>query len=415
MLNYYTVKRRYILLLCCMATFGMSESQKKDFDYNFYGFVRGDIYYNSRSNIEVVDGLFYIYPKDRLYDTDGKDLNDNPNSGFYTFTTRLGINIKGPDIGNAKTSANIESDFGGTTDINFMLRLRQAYVRLDWEKGSSLILGQTWHPLFGDVVPSVLNLATGAPFQPFNRSPQINYQYRNGGLKLTASAIYQQIYASVGPDGKSGKYLKDGTIPELYAGIDYKKDNFLAGAGIDMISLKPRLQSTVNGNVFSVNERITSFSYDLHAKYTLRKLLLSGKTMIASNQTHNVMLGGFGVSEIDPRTGEQKYTPTRHSTSWLNMVYGQKYQGSLFAGYSKNLGTSKSLVSTDKVYGSGVNIDQFLNFSLHMKYNLPNWNVGLGYTWATAWYGDIRPSDGKVRNTHDITNHRIEGIFIYLF
>ena len=415
MSNYHVAKRKIILLLCCVAIFCSAKSQKKNFDYSFYGFVRGDVYYNSRSNIESVNGLFYIYPKDILSDADGKDLNSNPSSSFYTFTTRLGLNMKGPDIGSAKTSANIESDFGGTTDINFMLRIRQAYVKLDWEKGSSLILGQTWHPLFGDVIPSVLNLNTGAPFQPFNRSPQINYQYRNGGLKFTTSAIYQLIYTSAGPDGKSEKYLKNGILPELYAGVDYKTGHFLAGAGIDMISLQPRQQSVFNENMYSVNERVTAFSYDLHAKYAKDKLQVAGKTILASNQTHNVMLGGFGVSDIDTRTGKQKYTPTRHSTSWLNVVYGQKYQGSVFAGYTKNLGTAESLVSADKIYGSGVNIDQLMNFGLYLRYNLPHWNVGLGYTWATAWYGDIRPSDGNVINTHDITNHRIESIFIYLF
>ena len=143
MKNYQHFIGKTILLLCCAAIMLQAESQKKNFDYSFYGFVRGDLYYNSRSNVEVVDGLFYIYPKDKLYDADGKDLNGKPSSSFYTFTTRLGMNIKGPDIGSAKTSANIESDFGGTTDITFMLRLRQAYLKLDWQKGSSLLLGQT--------------------------------------------------------------------------------------------------------------------------------------------------------------------------------------------------------------------------------------------------------------------------------
>ena len=415
MSNHRIFKKNTILLLCCVTILFPAKSQKKNFDYSFYGFVRGDLYYNSRSNVEVVDGLFYIYPKDKLYDADGKDLNGKPSSSFYTFTTRLGMNMKGPDIGSAKTSANIESDFGGTTDITFMLRLRQAYLKLDWEKGSSLLLGQTWHPLFGDVVPNVLNLATGAPFQPFNRSPQINYQYRNGGIKLTTSAIYQLVYTSVGPDGKSEKYLKDGMIPELYAGIDYIKGRFLAGAGIDMISLKPRQQSVYGNNTYSVNERITSLSYELHAKYSQNKFQLSGKTLLSSNQTHNVMLGGFGVSEINNRTGKQDYTPFRYSTSWLNFVYGKKYQGSIFAGYSKNLGTPESLVSADKIYGLGVGIDQFTNLSLSLKYVLPHWNIALGYTLATAWYGETRLSDGKVINTHDVSNHRIESIFMYFF
>jgi hypothetical protein len=407
--------KKVILFLCCFAIFYHSNAQKKDFNYSFYGFVRGDIYYNSRNNIESVDGLFYLYPKDKLHDANGKDLNASSNGSFYTFTTRLGLNIKGPDIGAAKTSANIETDFGGTTDINFMLRLRQAYIEFEWQKGSSLLLGQAWHPLFGKVIPDILNLSTGAPFQPFNRSPQIKYQYKKNGVTFTTSAIYQLIYTSNGPEGKSEKYLKNGVLPELYAGVDYQKGNFLVGTGIDMISLKPRLETTRDNKIYRVNERVTSFSYDLHAKYSYEKLKLSGKTILASNQTHNAMIGGFGVTKTDSHTGEQEYTPFRHSTSWLNLIYGQKYQGGFFAGYTKNLGTSKSLISTDKLYGSGLDIDQFINLSFSLRYVLPHWNIGLEYTLATAWYGETNLSNGKSIHTHDVSNHRVETVFIYTF
>ncbi|MDR0393519.1 MAG: hypothetical protein LBH77_00010 [Tannerella sp.] len=396
--------------MCCHAN-----AQKKNFNYNFYGFVRGDLYYNSRNNIESVDGLFYLYPADKRPDAEGKDLNATSNGSFYTFTTRLGLNIKGPDIGTAKTSAKIESDFGGTTNINFMLRIRQAYLTLDWPGGSSLTLGQGWHPLFGEVLPDILNLSTGSPFQPFNRSPQIKYQYKTNGLIFTSSALYQLIYTSEGPDGKSEKYQKNGVLPEIYLGADYEKGNFLVGAGVDMLSLKPRLQAVQDDKIFRVNERVTSFSYDLHAKYTCRKLRLSGKTLLASNQTHNVMIGGFGVTRINDRTGEQEYVPFRHSTSWFNATYGTTYQGGFFAGYTKNLGTSESLVSTDKLYGSGLNIDQFVNLSVFFRYALPHWNIGLEYTLATARYGETDLRDGKSKNTHDVSNHRIESVFIYTF
>lgn len=393
------------------------KAQKNNFEYSFYGFVRGDLYYNSRSNMEVVDGLFYLYPKDKLMDADGKDLNATSNGSFYTFTTRLGMDVKGPDVGTARTTAKIESDFGGTTNLNFVLRLRQAWVKLDWQQGSSLLLGQTWHPLFGEVMPNVLNLSTGCPFQPFNRSPLINYQYRQGGLKLTASAIYQLVYVSSGPVGRSEEYLKNGVLPELYAGFDYRKENFMMGAGVDMISIKPRLRSTAGNQTYLVNERITTFSYDLHLEYAYRKFQFAGKTLLDSNQGHNTMIGGYGISKIDARTGKQDYTAFRNSTSWINFTYGAKYQGGLFAGYSKNLGTTDNLVYTDAahLYGMGMDMDQFTQLSLFLRYNLPHWNIGLEYSLSTAWYGDISPSNGKVGNTHDVSNHRIEGVFMYTF
>ena len=79
-------------------------AQKEGFGYKFYGQVRTDLFYNSRSNSETVDGLFYMYPKDVAPDADGKDLNAKPDGNFYTLYTRLGVDDrtnlgKGKDFG----------------------------------------------------------------------------------------------------------------------------------------------------------------------------------------------------------------------------------------------------------------------------------------------------------------------------
>lgn len=80
-----------------------------------------------------------------------------------------------------------------------------AMLMSTWIGGKSAVLvGQTWHPLFGDVSPQMLNLSTGAPFQPFNRSPQIRYRYTSGkGLQLTGAVLWQLQYLSAGPNGKA--------------------------------------------------------------------------------------------------------------------------------------------------------------------------------------------------------------------
>lgn len=104
--------RRITLLFVGMLALFSAAAQRKNFTYKFYGFVRGDLFYNSRANMASIDGNFYLYPLDKSFDADGKDLNATPN---------------------------------------------------------------------------VLNLSTGAPFQPFNPSPQIRYQYKaNNRVQLTA-------------------------------------------------------------------------------------------------------------------------------------------------------------------------------------------------------------------------------------
>ena len=223
--------KKYILLSLCLMTLSSSFAQLKDFKFKFYGQIRTDFYYNSRANEETVDGLFYMYPKDELLDGNGEDLNATSNSNFYTLYSRLGLDVAGPKLGTAKTSAKVEVDFRGSGTSYSTIRLRHAYFNLDWGK-SAVLVGQTWHPLFGDVSPQILNLSVGAPFQPFSRAPQIRYRFNNKHLQLTGALVWQSQYLSQGPAGKSQEYIKKSNIPEIYVGADYKNGGFLAGTGI---------------------------------------------------------------------------------------------------------------------------------------------------------------------------------------
>jgi hypothetical protein len=66
--------KKYILLFLCLIQLSGSFAQMQDFKFKFYGQIRTDFYYNSRANEETVDGLFYMYPKDKVRDPDGKDM-----------------------------------------------------------------------------------------------------------------------------------------------------------------------------------------------------------------------------------------------------------------------------------------------------------------------------------------------------
>ena len=407
-----------LLLLTTVATSAFA--QIKDFDFKIYGQVRGDLFYNSRANEESVDGLFYSYPKDHNYDAAGNDLNDTDNSNMYLLYTRLGLDLKGPKIGNANTTAKIEFDFRGSGSTLSVVRLRHAYFNLNWGK-SSVLVGQTWNPLYGDVAPQILNLNMGSPFQPFGRAPQVRYRFNNSALQLTAAAVWQSQYLSNGPDdgpdGKSNKYIKNSCIPEFYFGADYKTSNFIIGAGVDVLSLVPRTQSTVTTEdgtalTYKVDERITTISGEVHMKYTSPLWYIAAKSVLGSNLTQTSMLGGYGVKSVNEVTGEQKYSPNRNSSSWVNVVYGKKWKGGVFFGYMKNLGTDDAV---SKMYGTGTNVDQLISGSAEITYNIPHWKIGVEYNYTSAYYGDLNNSNGKIINTHSVGNNRIVASVLYTF
>ena len=408
------MKKYIITMLCLWMTLG-SFAQLKNFSYKFYGQIRTDLYYNSRANEETVDGLFYMYPKDKIYDPNGNDLNSTSNSSFYTLYTRLGLDVAGPKLGNAKTSAKVEVDFRGSGTSYSMIRIRHAYFNLDWGK-SALMVGQYWHPLFGDVSPQILNLSVGAPFQPFSRAPQIRYRFTEKNWMLTGALVWQSQYTSQGPEGKSQNYIKNSCVPEVYIGADYKNGGFMAGAGIELLSLKPRTQATgSDGKTYKVDERITTLSYEAHAKYTNKDWFIGAKTVLGSNLTQASGLGGFGVKSTDPKTGEQKYTPIRFSSSWLNVVYGQKWKPGIFLGYAKNLGAGSTL-EDNKIYGTGNNLDQLVTAGAELTYNVAHWKFGVEYTLTSAWYGrDKFSPKGKATESHAVCNNRIVGVAMFMF
>lgn len=409
--------KKYIIISLCLLASAGGFAQKKDFSYKFYGQIRTDLYYNSRANEETVDGLFYMYPKDKVRDDDGNDLNATANGSFYTLYTRLGVDVAGPKLGNAKTSAKVEVDFRGSGSSYSTVRLRHAYFNLDWGT-SAVMVGQYWHPLFGDVSPQILNLSVGAPFQPFSRAPQIRYRYTKKNWQLTGAAIWQSQYLSEGIVGKSQEYIKKSCVPEIYVGADYKNNGFIAGAGIELLSLKPRTEAIgENDRIFKVDERITTLSYEAHVKYTNKDWFVGAKSVFGSNLTQASGLGGYGIKShsIDGRTGEQEYTPIRVSSTWVNAVYGQKWQPGVFAGYIKNLGTSDALEAGSKLYGTGTNLDQLATIGAELTYNIPHWKFGLEYTLTSAWYGSVDSSDGKVIDTHAVCNNRIVAVAMFTF
>ncbi|MFR9621133.1 MAG: hypothetical protein SNH63_07970 [Rikenellaceae bacterium] len=401
-----------VAVCCCVA----AVAQESSYNYDFYGFVRGDFYYNNRANVAAVNELFYLYPLDESFDALGEDLNETSSSSFYSFVTRLGLDVQGPNVGSAVASAKVEVDFGGYGNYNTLLRIRQAYLNLAWKSGNALLVGQTWHPLFGSVMPSIANLSTGSPFQPFNRSPMVRYQYGSAcGVKLTAAAIYQLQYTSSGENGSSNEYLAHSCIPELYVGADYSTGGLLVGGGVDLLNLTPRTQSTYNGATYKVDEYLTALSGEVHARYVKDKFAISAKSLYASALDHTLMFGGYAVTSISTIDGTQEYTPIRNSTSWLNVSYGKVWKPYIFVGYIKNLGTSQAIDSSAIMYGRALNIDQLLGAYCGVSYNQPHWSVALEYSSTTAWYGDIDLSTGRVENTHDVSNNRVVGVLTYLF
>lgn len=409
----------YAIVLICLFSVKIL-AQKKDYSYKFYGQIRGDVYYNSRQNTESVDGLFCLFPKEVKLDKAGKDINGVSNSNLYMIYTRMGIDITTPKLLGFSPQIKLEMDFRGSGTNSSTIRLRHAYIKLIREN-NTLLFGQTWHPLFGGVNPKILNLSTGAPFNPFSRAPQIHYSFNKGSISLTTALVWQSQFLSLGVDEldinkgkKSIDYLKKSAIPEFYWGAEYNRESFKFGAGALLLSIRPRTTAKVDGNVYKVNERVTSVSYQAYGSYTNSLWFVGMKSLVASNLTQTSSLGGFGVTNINEQNGEREYTPIKYFNNWLNIVHGRKWKKGFFAGYSKRMDTAKDLIK-ETIYAVGGNVDSIINLGVDLTYNINNFKAGVEYTYTAAQYGSITNKKARIVNTNKAENHRLVGTVIYQF
>ena len=403
--------KKGLLFLVFLSNLMLFAENKRS--YNFYGFVRNDFYYNSRQNEESLDGIFNFYPKPVVPAAGINDINAVPQAEMLSIATRLGVDIKGGVFHNSAVSAKIEMDFAGSGSTYFLVRLRQAYVRFDRPTGN-LLIGQTWHPLWGDVTPTVVSFNSGSPFQPFNRSPQVRYTLQPvKNIFLTGAAVWQMQTSSNGPVGFTPAYQKNSLTPNLFAGIQYSGTLFTAGGALDYKRIRPE-----NGYMLS------SMSAAAYAQYKEGLWCIKGKTVYGNNLADHIMPGGYGLY-YNPSDNQFGYTSLTGSSSWVNIVYGKKWQVGAFAGLHQNLGSQLPMLYRNPagqytVYGRGFYkeqqelLDRLVRIAPFIIHSINDFTFGLEYNLTRAGYGTIQ-SDGKVSNPYSLTNHRIQASVVYNF
>jgi len=430
------MKKLVILFLLISSQISYSqEARPKETSTEFYGFVRFESFFDSYKGLNAGNELFFVAPLYAGVDANGKHINQTPSYNFASMATRLGVRVSGPEILKAKTTANIEADFAGDLSSNpAMLRIRQANILFTW-KNSSLLVGQTWHPFWsGKVFPTVAGLNTGSPFQPFNRSPQVRFDYKpNLKLILSAAMVGEFQYKSYGFSKietltieKSDVYNRNAGIPEMIANIEMNNGGCTIGAGASLKYIKPTIYtvSSITPNKYVSDDMVKSVSFVGYGQYVKKMFTIRAKAVLGQNMTHFNIPGGYGVKTLDKTTGAMTYTPYNSFTSYINMVYGKKYQIGFFGGYMKNLGTVDALYnfgssSAPSVVTPGLlpNVASIYRVAPHFAVNISKMRFVFEYELTSAKYGigNIDLKDGLYANGVDVTNHRALLMLMYSF
>ncbi len=374
-------------------------AEENHFGINFTGFVKTDIFYDSRANESFREGHFYLYPLEKAPDENGNDLNAKGDFNILSIQSRLTGKITGPDALGAKTSGMIEGAFFGSAEGNInTFRLRHAILKLDWDN-TQLMIGQYWHPLFvTECFPAVVNFNTGAPFEPFSRNPQVRVTQKLGNISLLLAAASQRDFTSTGPEKGSSSYLRNALIPDMNLRLSYKSTNILLGAGGEYKMLMPRTYTSIT-NVsgikenFKTDELVGGFAVNAFVKYSSDNFIFKLYGIYGQNLTNMTMLGGYALKKYNPQTGFEEYTPTNLFSTWTEFIYGKKLQVGLFAGYTKNMGTADNVfngflpVGLSLAFTRGYRIDNIIRISPRLIWNTGKVRLAAELEYTAAAYG----------------------------
>lgn len=405
-----------LALTMCFITVKAQEEEKKEPAVKFSGFVNAESIYDTRQTVTSREGEIFLYPKNEVKDAQGNDINAKPQFHMFGFMTRAAAFVNPIEAFGAKATAKLEVDLlGNSTSAVNMFRLRHAYINLDWEK-SSLLFGQNWHPMFvPECFPQIVQWGGGIPVHVLSRIPQIRYTYRaSESLSLSAAASMERDFRSLGPaDPSPGagnvQYQKNAAMPELTGQLMYSTTGLTAGLTGGIKTIAPRIVSTITDSVtnlpYSVDEKVFSYHGNAFVKLVFGDLTIKAEGIYGTNMAAFTMLGGYGVTEVNPNDGTQKYATTKTSSLWAELFYEQdKIDLALYGGYTQNLGADKEVIGD--TYMRGKDIANLLIISPRVMFKSGKTKMIFEVNQSIAAYG---APDEKlvVKDTKNISNTRI--------
>lgn len=423
-------KKHLLLLLGIISIKGFSQTANletiivvppptpKEWDFKFYGFIRTDYIFDTRKSAQVREDNLNLYPLDKVLDVNGKDLNDSGSSNILSVTSRVGVKLKGPDVWGAKMTGTIEGDFFGNTESTIgLVRLRHAFVNMEWSK-TSVLVGQTWYPTFiPEVFPGVANFNTGILFNPFGWASQIKLKQNLTNEVSFAATIYKEreFTTATANGGTQNSASINSPLPTFHGQFEFKNTNWFAGIGAEYKSLQPLTEYAPTADTKAkTTEKANSTSLLGFLKYSNDEFSIKAYGITGGNMTNFVMLGGFVgyTNALQP----EKYEATKTSSFWIDLASNnKKIAPAFFFGYTKNGGNDRTGLTqgeTVKYYLRGVSgsrvVDNVWRASGRVEFKRNNFKVTPELEYTAATWGDLNKNgNGKADlNKTNVANLR---------
>lgn len=416
------------------------KEKKETYEYNFLtnkgikthfgGYIKAEYFYDSRQVLGYSTDQILLFPKPQKLDPCGNDINGRGEGHAAAIESRFGFSFDGTKVGCADLSGLLEGDFWLIPKVESdpiaadLFRLRHAAIFLKWPD-ITLTMGQYWHPIFiGECFPHTVGFNDGTPFDPYARSPLVMVDFDAGDqFHFIGCASFQLDYCNLGPlilketdllkDAGSPRYMGLSLVPNL--NFSFKKffGDHAAGAGIDYNRFVPRIVSDEGYAVIEPLSAVNAIAWiALNWPHIFE---YHSKISYCQNATGYKVLGGFGTHEIEcEESGRRDYANISSLNIWWDLIALPEctVEPAVFVGYAKNVGSMKSIIPSDAVFGIGVNeekgaaIDHVIRVSPRTRWRITeSLTLAAEFEFTRAAYGTIQ-TNGRVEGLTPVNNFR---------
>jgi hypothetical protein len=419
--------------------------------WGFSGYVKNVSFWDSRQVDGARENDYSLFPKNRVPDVLGNDINAAGQFGIMAIDSNLSLTVGNVFIGKHK-----KVELTGEVEVNFLgiregvinqPQLTFGYLALNTEN-SQLLCGQYEIPLFiVDAAPNTVSYGWGSPVEPFSYLPDVRFTYKwKSGWQIMVGA-HSEIAeaASVGfveeppepfvlPQTEvSSRFFRDSKVPILSLRVrkNFGESAIIAGAQYHRI--KPRLYTSAD---FIAHEHVDAWSAYGAIKIVCDPVKAVFKALYAENGWADGLLGTYGIRSIEMPTQRFTYTPLRAANVWLDCQASDpgRFNPGIFIGFSKNLGTTKPLMNLadDPGYGftsykqlllgstffendEDLDINWLLKVMPRLYVLWKSFQIGTEFEYNCVSYGNSINQFGRPVDTHNVNHFRLMVAAYYFF
>lgn len=387
--------------------------EKSLLSHRFTGFVRNDVFADTRQSYAFHANPLLIVPYEPQYDPLGADINAVNRFGITPLRSYLRLDVWGAEFSSVQAHACMQWDFVGPQDIQEgLVRCWYLYGEI-YSESNQFLIGEFRHPFRPlKAFPSALTYNPAA----IEQAPQIRWRHQfANGIATHLTAFSELTFASFGvvDDGiiaANTKFIRNSMKPGIAGRLEYTTPIFVAGIGLLGFSVVPRICTAL---CYPTQNSLPCCWATAYSAVTTPDVEIKGQLLWGQNVASINPVGGYVATSCSNENGACSYRALQDLLVWLDLSWQRHsyIHPGLYVEYTPVVGHGPTAIDPVtqqvQVYGANSRLQSVLRCCPRLMFDIcPAFKVGIEYSYVRANYGSLR-SNGRYVNTAPIAMGRL--------